>query len=220
MLFGFVSFDFFTGYLAIKFTKALIRFDKEIPTRPELVEPWTAPGEEVQHSWWTGEVINADEETGATEGLTGGVGSGGSGGGGGGGANSRNNNNSRSVKVSDRTFQKNAVNDRKKEIGNLDLADAPQEFLCPISLTVMADPVVAQDGHTYEKENIIKWFKSKRTSPVTRSKIKTDIIPNQALKSQILSYLEKIRCRRDSSTISLDGVEVSASTLSRSNASL
>jgi len=39
VLFGFVSFDFFTGYLAIKFTKALIRFDKEIPTRPELVEP-------------------------------------------------------------------------------------------------------------------------------------------------------------------------------------
>ena len=37
---------------------------------------------------------------------------------------------------------------------------APNVFLCPISQEVMAEPVVAADGHSYEKTEIEKWFAS------------------------------------------------------------
>ena len=37
---------------------------------------------------------------------------------------------------------------------------APNAFLCPISQEVMAEPVVAADGHSYEKTEIEKWFAS------------------------------------------------------------
>ena len=34
----------------------------------------------------------------------------------------------------------------------------PNQFLCPISHAVMVDPVVASDGHTYERKEIERWF--------------------------------------------------------------
>ena len=33
-----------------------------------------------------------------------------------------------------------------------------QEFLCPIFQTIMIDPVLTDDGHTYEREAIEKWL--------------------------------------------------------------
>jgi hypothetical protein len=39
------------------------------------------------------------------------------------------------------------------------LQDAPPPaLLCPIGQTIMNDPVVAADGHTYERKNILQWF--------------------------------------------------------------
>ena len=55
----------------------------------------------------------------------------------------------------------------------------------------MVDPVVAMDGHTYERSNIVNWFKSKKTSPMTRAAMKTNLVPNQAIKSQIMEYLDR-----------------------------
>lgn len=39
------------------------------------------------------------------------------------------------------------------------------EFLCPITYELIREPVVAMDGHTYEKSAIEKWLKSNQTSP-------------------------------------------------------
>jgi len=36
--------------------------------------------------------------------------------------------------------------------------EAPKEFMCPITKAVMRDPVVAQDGFSYERAAIGKWF--------------------------------------------------------------
>lgn len=59
-----------------------------------------------------------------------------------------------------------------------------QVFLCPILQTVMTDPVMAQDGHTYEYSAIVGWFKKNSTSPVTRANIATDqLFPNFALRT-------------------------------------
>ncbi len=56
---------------------------------------------------------------------------------------------------------------------------------CPISHEIMSDPVIAQDGNTYDRVNIEKWFKQKQTSPLTNEKINTSLIPNNSIKSMI-----------------------------------
>jgi hypothetical protein len=35
----------------------------------------------------------------------------------------------------------------------------PDELSCPISMLLMTDPVVADDGHTYQREAIEEWIK-------------------------------------------------------------
>lgn len=52
---------------------------------------------------------------------------------------------------------------------------------------VMKDPVVAADGHTYERKAIEEWIASnKGRSPVTKAKLKDkSLFPNCALRSQI-----------------------------------
>ena len=42
----------------------------------------------------------------------------------------------------------------------IDTTDAPVEYLCPISTTLMADPVIAADGFSYERANIEGWIRS------------------------------------------------------------
>ena len=42
---------------------------------------------------------------------------------------------------------------------------APDALCCPISMEIMRDPVIAADGHTYERVEIESWFANNRTSP-------------------------------------------------------
>ena len=67
--------------------------------------------------------------------------------------------------------------------------DCQKGFCCPISLEVMSDPVVAPDGHTYERSNIKEWLSSHTNSPMTGSAmpIPVNFIPNRTLKSMIAS---------------------------------
>lgn len=39
---------------------------------------------------------------------------------------------------------------------------------CPISLAIFLDPVIASDGYTYERQEILKYKKTNSTSPMTR----------------------------------------------------
>jgi hypothetical protein len=63
----------------------------------------------------------------------------------------------------------------------------PNECFCPITQEIMEDPVIAQDGHTYEKSAIKRWFDTgKRTSPKTGARLlSTELTPNYALRSLI-----------------------------------
>ncbi len=55
-------------------------------------------------------------------------------------------------------------------------------LLCPITLTIMKDPVLAPDGYTYERSAIEQWLQKHGTSPQTRQRInKNDLVPNRAL---------------------------------------
>ena len=44
---------------------------------------------------------------------------------------------------------------------------APDALCCPISMEIMRDPVIAADGHTYERADIELWFANNNTSPKT-----------------------------------------------------
>ena len=65
------------------------------------------------------------------------------------------------------------------------------EYLCPITLSCMRDPVVASDGHSYEREAIMQVIGSTRISPITRDNLLPQVYPNHTLKKRIRSDVEK-----------------------------
>lgn len=66
----------------------------------------------------------------------------------------------------------------------------PQEFLCPITLELMNEPVICDDGYTYERASIIDL--KDNLSPMTRQPInKNKLIVNRALKDLINIFIEK-----------------------------
>lgn len=65
-------------------------------------------------------------------------------------------------------------------------ADYPPSFCCPITATVMSDPVVAKDGQSYERAAIEKWLRRNKTSPVSRLPLSvSELTPNRTLKDVI-----------------------------------
>lgn len=62
----------------------------------------------------------------------------------------------------------------------------PECYICPITREVFYDPVITEDGYTYERYAIEDWFKKHDTSPFTGMKLQTKIlIPNIALKNAL-----------------------------------
>jgi len=64
-------------------------------------------------------------------------------------------------------------------------ATVPDEYLCPITCEVMEDPVMAEDGQTYEREAIATWVASAGTSPMTREHMDDRFNSNRPLKALI-----------------------------------
>jgi hypothetical protein len=68
------------------------------------------------------------------------------------------------------------------------------QFFCPITQEIMRDPVIAEDGHTYEKAVIEKWLEKSPTSPMTRQQLSSAmLIPNFALKQLIDQWKDEQR---------------------------
>jgi len=66
-----------------------------------------------------------------------------------------------------------------------------QGFKCPISMSIMNDPVIAADGHSYERNEIERWLQSRDTSPITNLPLAhKNLIPNHALRNAIEQYRE------------------------------
>ena len=71
---------------------------------------------------------------------------------------------------------------------------APQEFICPITMNVMQDPVVGPDGHTYERTAIVDWLTTsgQNQSPMTREPMTVDQLkPNYALRTAIERWISE-----------------------------
>lgn len=68
----------------------------------------------------------------------------------------------------------------------------PDDFLCPISLELMKDPVIVATGQTYERESIEKWLQAGHdTCPKTRQRLSNkSLTPNYVLRSLIVQWSE------------------------------
>ena len=72
-----------------------------------------------------------------------------------------------------------------------DSANAPKAFLCPILHEVMVDPVLAADGHTYERAAIGRRFHKSNASPMTGQRVKScEVLPNFTIKSMIQEWID------------------------------
>lgn len=68
-------------------------------------------------------------------------------------------------------------------------SNIPNEFICPITMEIMKDPVIAEDGYTYERNVITRIDNS--LSPMTRQPINIrNLIPNRAIKESIERFIE------------------------------
>ena len=74
------------------------------------------------------------------------------------------------------------------------LKECPDEYLCPIGLEPMVDPVICADGHTYERANIEAWLVAHNTSTKTNVDLLNRMLhPNHTLRSIIASFRESSR---------------------------
>eukprot|EP01083_Nonionella_stella_P310630 1104467_1 len=66
----------------------------------------------------------------------------------------------------------------------------PKEYLCPITKQIMQDPVIAFDGHNYDRNAIESYLKIHQTSPITGATADYLIVfPNHKLKTDISQYV-------------------------------
>jgi hypothetical protein len=66
------------------------------------------------------------------------------------------------------------------------ISQIPEYFLCPITNEIMENPVIDQEGNTYDESAIRKWLSHQGISPITRNPMSVDdLVPNRALKQAI-----------------------------------
>ena len=65
--------------------------------------------------------------------------------------------------------------------------EIPLEYLCPIRIEVFKDPVVLEDGYTYERDALEDWLRTHTTSPMTGAPLQNkNVFPNHILRQLIL----------------------------------
>ena len=71
--------------------------------------------------------------------------------------------------------------------------NVPDEFVCPISLEVMKDPVMSRSGQNYDRRAILEWLYQGNTNcPLTRQPLKPSfLVPNNCLKMMILKWKQE-----------------------------
>ena len=66
----------------------------------------------------------------------------------------------------------------------------PPGFVCPITHEIMRDPVICCDGHSYERNAIMRWLQNNNTSPMTNLIMDdTTMYPNILLRQNIEEYV-------------------------------
>eukprot|EP00588_Corethron_pennatum_P029520 CAMPEP_0194338162 /NCGR_PEP_ID=MMETSP0171-20130528/78581_1 /TAXON_ID=218684 /ORGANISM="Corethron pennatum, Strain L29A3" /LENGTH=143 /DNA_ID=CAMNT_0039102191 /DNA_START=25 /DNA_END=452 /DNA_ORIENTATION=+ len=74
---------------------------------------------------------------------------------------------------------------------------APRPYVCPITQDLFVDPVVAADGHTYERPDLLRWFsigtgpewRSPTTGRLERRRATYD---NAAVRGMVMEYRREV----------------------------
>ena len=67
-----------------------------------------------------------------------------------------------------------------------------QHLMCPIALELFMDPVIAEDGNTYERNAITQWIHQHDTSPITKKPMNIDrLIPNHKIKDSVANFKQQ-----------------------------
>ncbi|XP_027346481.1 U-box domain-containing protein 11-like [Abrus precatorius] len=82
------------------------------------------------------------------------------------------------------------VSETKSEAKRPEAIVIPEDFLCPISLELMRDPVIVATGQTYERSYIQRWIDCGNTTcPKTQQKLQhLTLTPNYVLRSLISQW--------------------------------
>ena len=65
------------------------------------------------------------------------------------------------------------------------------DLKCPITKLIFNEPVLADDGHFYEKTVINNWLEISNLSPLTRETISNHVNESHLMKRIVNDYLEK-----------------------------
>ncbi|XP_078429503.1 U-box domain-containing protein 44-like [Wolffia australiana] len=102
-----------------------------------------------------------------------------------------------------------------ESIHEIHLEPAYEAFICPLTGKVMRDPVTLENGHTFEREAIEKWFREcqeegrKIICPLTRKQLHSvDLNPSIALRNTIEEWTK----RNDAIMIEISRRSLSSST--------
>ena len=94
------------------------------------------------------------------------------------------------------TVKPSTIDLKTNDAYNLELVNdnIPHEFMCPISLTVMKEPVIISCGHSFDDINLRSWIQNGHSlCPVCNFKLDGDkIYMNYALKSIIEREIQNI----------------------------
>jgi hypothetical protein len=56
----------------------------------------------------------------------------------------------------------------------------------------MEDPVIAADGHTYDRSNIVKWLATKDTSPKMGARLShKNLLLNHSIRSMVKEHVQQ-----------------------------
>jgi hypothetical protein len=106
--------------------------------------------------------------------------------------NNNNNNNSTNMQLLKRQLEEmKRFNEELKITLKERDTKMPEAFICPITQEIMNDPVVASDGHTYERTAIEMWLQTHNSSPMTGLQlINKQLTPSHTLKSMICEFID------------------------------
>lgn len=83
-----------------------------------------------------------------------------------------------------------------------------EQFICPITHQIFKEPVILDDGITYEKEAITLWLNSHANSPTTNKPISKKMIDNIAMRNVTEDFLEaNPECREEQYQVTLSQKE-------------
>jgi U-box domain len=65
-------------------------------------------------------------------------------------------------------------------------ADIPANFICPLTKTLMVNPLMSKTGHSFDRDAIMAWVSKNGTCPITGKPLNaSDLITNHALRIKI-----------------------------------